>query len=50
MLIIAEMDKVRAICRLGFTIVSHPPVGGDYEASSSISIDAQWHTRKEGDG
>jgi len=44
MLIIAEMDKVRAICGLDSIAVSHLPVGGDYEAPSSIGIDAQRHT------
>ena len=44
MLIIAEMDKVCVICGLSPTAVSHLPVGGDYEAPSSISVDAQWHT------
>lgn len=44
MLIIAEMDKVCAVCGLGSIVVSHSVVGGDYEAPPSISVNAQWHT------
>lgn len=40
MLIIAEMDKVCCHYDWAPIVVSHVPVGGDYEAPSSISVNA----------